>query len=130
MHFAVGRFIPVRQIRQVWGRGIVDMRLLSDLPVGSGSLEESRRAAGYLAKYVSKTFTHLGGSSRPAGMHRFDVGQGFKPRVMRLEGTGRDEVIAAAVGAMGGRPARTWFSDEEQDWKAPPALWLQWDGLS
>lgn len=127
VHFAVGGFIPVGLIRSVWGRGFVHMKLLSDLPVGSGQLGEARRAAAYLSKYVSKTFTDEGAVLRPPGMHRFDVAQGFAPRVMRLEGSSRDAVIDAACGAMGGLPARSWSSDDVEDWKAPPALWLQWD---
>ena len=35
-------------------RGRVHIKLIGDLPVGSGALEEARMAARYLAKYVSK----------------------------------------------------------------------------
>src|SRR4051794_36463030 len=55
-HFAVGMFIKQAVIRDAWGHGIVSIKLLSDLPVGSGRLEESRKAAGYLSKYVAKSF--------------------------------------------------------------------------
>ena len=57
VHFAVGRYVGQRLIRDVWGRGIVHIKLIGDLPVGSGALEEARRAASYLAKYVSKNIT-------------------------------------------------------------------------
>jgi hypothetical protein len=56
VHFAVGRFLRRGLIEQAWGRGFVHIRLLSDLPAGSSSWEEARRAAGYLSKYVTKTF--------------------------------------------------------------------------
>jgi hypothetical protein len=55
VHFAVGRYVRHGLIRDVWGRGIVHIKLIGDLPHGSGALEEARAAAGYLAKYVSKS---------------------------------------------------------------------------
>lgn len=56
VHFAVGRFIPRRKIEVSWGHGFVHIKLLGDLPVGSGRLAEARRAALYLAKYAGKDF--------------------------------------------------------------------------
>ncbi len=56
VHFAVRRFVPRHLIEGAWGRGFVHIKLLGDLPVGSGSLEEARKAAGYLSKYVGKAF--------------------------------------------------------------------------
>ncbi len=129
VHFAVGSYIPRRQIVSAWGRGIVHIMLLGDLPVGSGTLEEARKAAGYLSKYVAKTFVGPAGASvRPTGLHRFDVAQGFAPRAVRIEGTSRAEVVERASGAMGGDPSRSWFSADVEDWQGPPALWLQWAG--
>src|SRR4051812_37117209 len=55
-HFAVGRYVRQAVIRDAWGHGFVSIKLLSDLPVGSGRLQEARRAAGYLSKYVAKSF--------------------------------------------------------------------------
>jgi hypothetical protein len=42
----------VRQslIRDVWAHGIVHIKPVGDLPVGSGALADVRRAASYLAK--------------------------------------------------------------------------------
>jgi hypothetical protein len=54
VHFAVGRYVGQRLIRDVWGLGIVHIKLIGDLPHGSGALDEARVAASYLAKYVSK----------------------------------------------------------------------------
>ncbi|WP_452176637.1 rolling circle replication-associated protein [Georgenia satyanarayanai] len=45
VHFAVGRFVPRRLINEAWGRGFVSIKLLGDLPVGSGTLDEARVAA-------------------------------------------------------------------------------------
>ncbi len=54
VHFAVGRFVARGAIERAWGRGFVHIKLLSDLPTGSGSLGEARLAARYLSKYVGK----------------------------------------------------------------------------
>lgn len=56
MHLAVGRYVRQRLIRDVWERGIVHIKLIGDLPVGSGALEEARIAASYLAKYSRRGF--------------------------------------------------------------------------
>ena len=81
LHFAVGRFVPRGMIERAWGHGFVHIKLLGGLPVGSGSFAESRKAAGYLSKYVAKSFDDdAEGVQRPKGLHRFDVAQGFKPR--------------------------------------------------
>lgn len=129
LHFAVGRFVPRGRIEGAWGRGFVHIKLLGDLPVGSGSFAEARVAAGYLSKYVAKSFDDdADGVLRPRGAHRFDVAQGFTPRCTRISGTSRAEVIGFASGAMGGAPDVVWSSADVEDWQGPPAVWLQWRG--
>lgn len=124
IHFAVGRYVRRRLIVASWGRGIVDIRLIGDLPVGSGVLAESRKAAGYLSKYVTKTFTDP--ATRVPGMHRYDVAQGFQPKVRRLWGRSPDDVLDQASDLFGMPPARRWDSSEVEDWAGPPAVWAQW----
>src|SRR5215211_7483380 len=85
VHFAVGRYVRQTLIRDVWGRGIVHIKLIGDLPVGSGALEEARRAAAYLAKYVSKNI----GDERIPRLHRYEIAQGYQPK--RLPLLGRSE---------------------------------------
>jgi len=72
VHFTVGRFVRQSLIREVWGRGIVHIKLIGDLPVGSGALEEARLAATYLAKYVTKNVA----DERVPRLHRYEVAQG------------------------------------------------------
>ncbi len=122
-HFAVGRYVRRSLIVDAWGRGLVHIKLLGDLPVGSGTREQARVAARYLGKYVGKAFER--GTS--TGLHRYEVGQGFAPRVTRLGGVSLADVTAQACALMGGPPARQWTSDEATEWKAPPAVWLSWD---
>jgi hypothetical protein len=124
VHFAVGRFVGYRLIRDVWGRGRTHIKLIGDLPVGSGPLEEARRAAGYLAKYVSKNIA----DERVARLHRYEVAQGFQPAKVPLAAESDEAVIEQACVRMGGRPVRWWRSSEREGWRAPPAYWCAWAG--
>jgi hypothetical protein len=123
-HFAVGQFIKRQYIEQAWGHGFVHIKLLGDLPVGAGSLSEARVAAGYLSKYVAKTF--MDPDARVLGLHRYDVSQGFKPRPVAISGATAEDVLAQASAAFGSEPSAEWSSDSLADWQAPPAIWAQW----
>lgn len=123
-HFAVGKFIRRAVIVQAWGHGFVHIKLLGDLPVGSGSLSESRVAARYLSKYVAKTFADP--AARALGLHRYDVAQGFKPVPVSLFGPTADDVIGQASTFFDAAPLIRWDSSERPEWQAPPAVWVQW----
>jgi hypothetical protein len=126
VHFGVGRFVKRSLIEAAWGRGFVHIKALTDLPVGSTSLTEARRAAVYLSKYVAKTFDP-GAGEHLRGLHRYEVGQGYQPPCTRVEGPSADAALARAVQVMGGRtPHLSWSSDQVEDWQGPPALWFQW----
>jgi hypothetical protein len=120
-HFAVGQYVRHSLIKQAWGRGHVHIKRLTDLPVGSTTWDEARKAAGYLSKYVTKTFTEDLG-----GLHRFDVAQGFQPQVQRLHGISADDLLAQAITAMGAAPSVRWSSAEKVGWQGPPAVWFAW----
>jgi hypothetical protein len=102
----------------------VHIKLIGDLPVGSGALEEARVAGGYLAKYVSKNFD----SEQVSGLHRYEVAQGFQPERVRLTGPSEHAVITQACERMGAAPALVWRSSEREGWRAPPAYWCAWAG--
>lgn len=123
VHFAVGRYVPRSLIEQAWGHGFVHIKLLGDLPVGSGTWQEARLAARYLSKYVTKDFD---GAQKVPGLHRYEVGQGFAPRIERLTGTSLGEVMDRAVDRMGAAPVTWWFSDAASGWQGPPAFWIAW----
>lgn len=122
LHFAVGRFIHFTHIRRAWGHGIVHIKLLGDLPVGSGSLGEARLASRYLSKYVGKDLGRIDGS----GLHRYEVAQGYQPRSVELDGSTLDEVLSWAETYMGAPPERVWRSGDEDEWAGPPAVWASW----
>jgi hypothetical protein len=123
LHFALPRFVRWQLIKRVWGRGGIDIKLIGDLPIGSGTLQEARIAGGYLAKYVAKTF---GDHEHLAGLHRYEVAQGFQPSRERLVATSLDGLLDSVNARMGGTPARSWFSRDQEGWEGPPAMWFQW----
>ena len=124
VHFAVGRYIKRSLIEQAWPHGFVHIKLLGDLPVGSGTVAEARQAARYLSKYVGKDFA----TERGGGLHRYEVAQRFQPKITPVWGRTRDEAIDIACYIMRDAPELIWFSDDKQDWQGPPAVWLQWRG--
>ena len=126
VHFAVGEYIRRSLIDQAWGHGFVHIKLLGYLPVGTGTVGQARKAAGYLSKYVGKAFEEDG---RIAGLHRYEVAQGFEPVKVEVWGRTRPEAVREACRVMGDEvPERIWTSDEVEGWKAPPAVWVQWAG--
>ena len=125
VHFALGQYVRQGVIRDTWGHGFVSIKLIGDLPVGSGVLAEARKAAAYLSKYVSKTFTE-GGRDRLPGRHRYDVAEGFQPRKVTLRGRSPEDVLAQASEVFGMQPATFWSSSDVEGWSGPPAIWAQW----
>lgn len=122
LHFALSQYVRQSVIEGAWGHGFVSIKRITGQRVGSTRRDSARVAAGYLAKYVSKTFD----SPALGGRHRYDVAQGFQPVSMRLEGRTADETLAAACEVMGARPAKSWTSDDETSWDGPPTRWYQW----
>jgi hypothetical protein len=126
VHFALGGFVPRSTIDAAWGRGFVHIKRLGQLPVGAGRRGEARAAAGYLSKYVSKSFEQ-DESAWALGLHRYEVAQGFRPEVVRLRGCSAGSVIRQAARLMDGQPAIVWTSLEAEEWHGPPAIWVAWD---
>lgn len=123
VHFAVGRYVKQTLIEQAWGQGFVSIKRLGDVPVGTGALGEARRAAGYLSKYVTKSFD----VRRVPGLHRFDVAQGFRPHKVVVHGVSCDDVIEQACAHFKGLwPDKVWRSSDVEDWQGPPAVWASW----
>jgi hypothetical protein len=123
-HFAVGRFVPRTLIERSWGNGFVHIKLLDGLPVGSGALGEARLAARYLARYVGR---EVEDGRRLAGLHRYEVAQGFQPAKVECYGASAEEAIGRASRLLGGTPESVWLSSSVEGWRGPPACWAQWN---
>lgn len=123
VHFAVGQFVARSHIERSWGRGFVHIKLIGDLPVGSGVHAEARRAAVYLSKYAGKDFD----AAKLPGLHRYEVAQGFEPACEKLVGATLDEVLERAAQIMGAAPGYVWQSQVAEGWQGPPAVWASWD---
>ena len=121
-HFAIGRYVQRSVIDEVWGRGFIHIKLLGDLPVGSGPLEEARVAARYLSKYVGKAFD----DRRLPARHRYEVAQRFQPNEVRVFGATLGRAIQKACNVMGKEPSYSWHSGEMEEWSGPPAVHLSW----
>lgn len=122
VHFAVGRYVRRSLIRDRWGRGHVHIKLIGDLPVGSGALEEARWVAGYLGKYVTKNVA----DERVPRLHRYEVAQGFQPQPLALLARSEEAVFERACELMGGVRCRVWRSGDQEGWRGPPAYWCAW----
>jgi hypothetical protein len=123
VHVALGRYVPRGTIGRAWGHGFFWIKLIGDLPTGSGSRREARVVAGYLAKYVGKAFED---DRRPLGRHRYEVAQGFQPERVECYGISAADVVERASGVMGSKPERVWLSSSVEGWHGPPACWAQW----
>ena len=78
------------------------IKLLDGLPVGSGALGEARLAARYLARYVGRD---LEDERRLAGLHRYEVAQGFQPAKIECYGSSAEDVIERAPATWAGAGA-------------------------
>lgn len=123
VHFAVGRYIARGDIEAAWGHGFVHIKLLGDLPTGSAVLGEARLASRYLSKYIGKGL----GEGEAAGLHRYEVGQGFQPRSVSLDGSSAEAVIGWAESVMDRPAAHVWRSRDTEGWAGPPAVWAAWE---
>ena len=66
------------------------------------------------------------GTAGTGGLHRYEVAQGFAPKVRRLAAPTLDEVLDRAVAIMGSEPAEFWDSSTKPDWDGPHSVWAQW----
>ena len=123
VHFAVGRYIKKSLLDDLWTHGWVHIKMLGDLPHGSQVRDQARIAAGYLAKYVGKSFLD---ERRIEGLHRYDKAQGFRPVAHRIFAPTRHEAITQAIEQMGTPYQYLWDSNEDKSWKKLPAVYLSW----
>ncbi|MEI7779499.1 MAG: hypothetical protein WCJ42_08715 [Actinomycetes bacterium] len=124
-HFLLGRFVRRSVIIAAWKpAGWVGIELVGDLPVGSGTFAEARRAAHYGAKYLKKAFA----DERIAKRHRYDVAQGFQPVFERINRGTLERGLAECSRRLDGNdPAVVFRPDQEPGFTGPPSVWAQWN---
>jgi hypothetical protein len=120
VHFAFGRYVEKALIAAAWDHGFVEIRRLSAEFKYASNLARARVAAAYLGKYVSKNF------ERCAGLHRYEVAQGFQPRRLRFFAETMEIALQFCVELRRGALPRFSFSDEWEGWQGPPTVWMQW----
>lgn len=109
----VDRNIDHGELWQEWGRGFVWIKRWKSRTRGS-KRDAARGAARYVAKYVAKDLKDL-----PAGIHRYEVGQGFTVRVVRVYGTSPTSILLTI-----GRPVEYRFDAAAPDaGRGPPLMW-------
>jgi len=81
----------------------------------------SRKAAYYAAKYISKATDK---APRLSGEHRYRVSDLLA--VLTTENRCSHWQDAKAMLPAGAVVVRAWDTDQESDWKGPPAMWLEY----
>jgi hypothetical protein len=121
VHFAINRFVDQAIVERIWRHGYVWVEGPSGwAATGAEQREQARRVASYIAKYLTKDVGRT-----PAGMHRYEVAQGFQPRSVVFAGTSPGDLYWKAFALMGGLPEIR-ESSEIPDWDGPPAVWMRW----
>jgi hypothetical protein len=119
LHALLDRFVPEPVLAATWGRGYVDVRRFR----GSGGREAARKAAAYASKYVGKTFAAAGG-----GRHRYEVGEGFQPAVVKRSGfRSLEDAVSWVCDDYVQVVAFAVHSDALDDYEGPPFLWVALD---
>ncbi len=122
VHMVVDRFVPKGLVAELWGWGFVDARRIAVRGDG-GSMGAARRAASYVAKYLTKSQdpaapAHVPGDHRylrPLGMHWTEIEfEGWFP-----------DLVARSWALLGGNIGWLWWSGHEPSWRASPVLVLR-----
>jgi hypothetical protein len=109
----LGEYLPQDRMTASWGRGHTWVSKFRGRQ-GESMRDAARRAAGYVAKYVSKEFADL-----PGGVHRYEVAQGFavrEVRVFALSATGLVEECGREILYRFDAPAA-------ESGRGPPIVW-------
>jgi hypothetical protein len=124
VHVVVDRFVSKSLVEKSWGHGFVDVRMIRNQGQGKGTA--MRRVAGYVAKYVAKTYeggTGMGGGGR----HRYECAQGFQPVSVELEAPRPAVFARLASEHFGGEPpSSAWSSASVEHWTGPPVEVFEW----
>lgn len=101
-------------VARLWGRGFVWVSKFRS-GHGEGQRDAARRAAAYVAKYVTKEFADL-----PPGLHRYEVAQGFQLREVRVYGLSASGLLWACEA---GPAAHRFDAIAPEAGRGPPIVW-------
>jgi len=68
----------------------------------------------------------LNNPDKIAGLHRYDIAQGFKPVPTKLFAPTLSEVMSQAHAIMKREQSYYWSSNDEGGWSLPPAVYASW----
>lgn len=115
---AMGRYVPQDVLADLWGHGFVSVHRYSDRHKTSDEVENARKVAGYLSKYVAKAFLEV---ERMPGEHRYEVAQGFQPDSEVFGVEDLPSGLLVAIAAFGGElPHFVWSSAQVQNFEGLP----------
>jgi hypothetical protein len=121
VHCLVDRFVAKDAIASVWSHGFVDVRRFKR--ANGGARAAARRAAAYACKYVAKTFDQER-ADELRGRHRYEVGEGFQPTVIKRGGYRSLADAIRFVTDHGSEVIYAVSSDALVEYDGPPFLWV------
>jgi hypothetical protein len=125
-HMAIGRYIPHKRLEALWGHGFVHLRKFTNRQSpGGGKGAAVRAAAGYVAKYVGKSYELEGGAG--AGRHRYEVAQGYQPVSVSIAATSLEGFVRRTWAEVKQPVGIAWSSNDLDEWRGPPVVVLGWE---
>jgi len=119
VHLAVhdGLYTDWKKLGELWGHGLVQFDRAKKITKGV-TKREVRRLSKYLTKYIAKDV----GDELDEGSHRYEVAQGFSPRVERKYFATKAECVAWITEVAEEVYAQSWCYLDSIDWVGP-AVW-------
>lgn len=114
----VGEFLAHDGIESSWGRGNVWVSKFEGR-LGESMRDAARRAAAYVAKYVTKEFADL-----PPGVHRYELAQGFQLREVRVFALSASGLLEEC----GGEVVYRFDAPAADSGRGPPIVWAAFSG--
>jgi hypothetical protein len=121
LHLMLDRCPPEDVLQAAWPWGFFDdgERSGRKVKADGGGREAARKAARYATKYVTKAF-----AEGVDGRHRYEVGQGWQPAVVKRGGFRSLEQAVAFVEDHGQLVTYAVHSEALDDYEGPPFLWV------
>jgi hypothetical protein len=124
LHLMLDRCPPEDVLQASWPWGFFDdgERSGRKIKADGGGREAARKAARYATKYVTKAF-----ADGVDGRHRYEVGQGWQPAIVKRSGFRSLEAAVSFVEDHGQLVTFAVHSEALDDYDGPPFLWVALD---